>query len=72
MSSTGELQMYKTSITVYELSFSQRQSFIYVLQNRSSQKFWKFHRKPPVLKSIFNKIVALQDDNFIKKRHQNI
>ena len=69
MSSTGELQMYKTSITVYELNIYM---FIYVLQNRSSQKFCKFHRKPLVLKSIFNKIAGLQDYNFIKKRHQNL
>ena len=32
-----------------------KQSFIDVLQNKSSLKFRKFHRKTPVLELLFNK-----------------
>ena len=40
----------------------------HVLQNRCSKKFSKFHRKIPVLESLFD---GLQACNFIKKRLQH-
>ena len=36
-----------------------------------SQKAWKFHRKTPVLESIFNKVAGLWACNFIKKKLQH-
>ena len=45
-----------------------KQPFVDVLQNRCSQKFRKFHRKTPVLESLFNKAAGLKACNFIKKR----
>ena len=35
------------------------------------KKFRKFHRKTPVLESLFNKVAALQAYNFTKKRLQH-
>ena len=35
-------------------------------------KFRNFHRKTPVLESLFNKVVGLQDCNFIEKRSRHI
>ena len=35
------------------------------------KNFCKFHRKTPVLKSLFNKVASLKVCNFIKKRHQH-
>ena len=49
----------------------QRQSFADILQNRSSKKFRKFHRKTAVLESLFNKVAGLKTCNFIKKRLQH-
>ena len=49
----------------------QKQPFADVLQNKCSWKFRKFHRKTPVLKSLFNKVAALKACNFIKKRLQH-
>ena len=40
-------------------------------KERCSQKFRKFHRKTPVWKSLFNKVVGLQACNFIKKTLQH-
>ena len=37
----------------------QKQLFSSVLQNRCSWKFCKFHRKTPVLESVFNKVAGL-------------
>ena len=37
-------------------SIIEKQSFADVLQNRYSQKFRKFHRKTPVLESLFSKV----------------
>ena len=34
------------------------------------KKFYNFYRKTPVLKTLFNKVVALQACNFIKKRQR--
>ena len=36
----------------------QKQSFTDVLENRCSQKFCKFHKKAPVLESLFNKVAG--------------
>ena len=41
------------------------------LQIRSSQKFFKFHRKSSVLESLFNKAAGLRACNSIKKRLQH-
>ena len=38
-----------------------------VLQNRCSEKFRNFHRKTPMLESLFNKAAGLKAWNFIKK-----
>ena len=38
-----------------------------VLQNRCSQKCRKFHRKTPVLKSLFNKVVGLRPVTLLKR-----
>ena len=38
--------------------------------SRYSKKIRKFHKKAPVLQSLFNKVTGLQTYNFIKKRHQ--
>ena len=42
-----------------------------VLQNRCSQIFRKFHRKAPVLESLFDKVATFKAYNFIKKRLQH-
>ena len=39
-----------------------------VLKKRCFLKFYKFHRKKPLLESLFNKITGLKACNFIKKR----
>ena len=39
-----------------------------VLQNSCSKKFRKFHRKTPVLESLFDKVVSLKAHKFIKNR----
>ena len=39
-------------------SWNQKQSFAGVLQNRCYSKFCKYHRKAPVLESIFNEFVG--------------
>ena len=41
--------------------------FADALQNRCSEKLWKFHKKKPVLESLFNKAVDFQVCNFIKR-----
>ena len=48
----------------------QKQSFVDAPQNRFSSKLRNFHRKAPVLESLFNKATSLQACNFIKKRLQ--
>ena len=50
----------------------QKQSFTYDLQNWSSEKFCKFHRKMLVLKSLFNKVSGLKVCNFFKKSLQHM
>ena len=45
--------------------------FADVLQNRCSCKFRTFHRKIPVLESLFNKVAGLKTRNFIKKKLQH-
>ena len=45
----------------------QKHSFADTLQNKCSQKFRKFHRKIPVLKSLFNKAADLKTCKFIMK-----
>ena len=42
-----------------KLALLQTESFADVLQNSCSYKFHKFHRKTPVLESLFNKIARL-------------
>ena len=42
--------------------------FADVLQNRCSYKFRKFHRKTPLIGSLFNTVAGLDAFNFIKKR----
>ena len=37
-------------------------------KKRCSQKFRKFHRKKPVMESLFSKVTGLQACDFIKKR----
>ena len=49
----------------------QKQSFADILQERFSYKFRNFHRKIPVLESLFNKVARLKTCNFIKKRPQH-
>ena len=46
----------------------EQQSFAYVLQNTCSWKFRKFHRKTPLLESVFKKVADPQACNFVKKR----
>ena len=41
--------------------------FADLLQNRFSKEFRKFHRKTPVLESLFNNVTGLQRCNFIKE-----
>ena len=38
-----------------------------VMLNKVFIKYCKFHRKTPVLKSVFNNVAGLQACNFIKK-----
>ena len=38
-----------------------------VLEKNCSKKCYKFHRKTPALKSLFNRVAGLQAFNFIKK-----
>ena len=45
--------------------------FADLLQNRFSKEFRKFHRKTPVLESLFTNVTGLQRCNFIKKRLQH-
>ena len=57
------LQFLRDSITPRNCLVSyilQKQSFAIVLQIRCSWKFRKFHRKTPVLESLFNKVAGLQ------------
>ena len=54
----------------HTLSNLWRKSFADALQNRCYEKFRKFHRKLPVLESLFNKVAGLQVCNVIKKRLQ--
>ena len=49
----------------------QNQPFAGILQNKCSQKLRNFHRKVPVLESLFNKVAGLKTCNFIKKRPQH-
>ena len=42
-----------------------------VLQNRHPYKIGKFHRKTPVLESLFSKVTGPKVCNFIKKRLQH-
>ena len=48
--------------------FVQKQSPEVFCKKSCSQKVCKFHRKTPVLESLFNKVAVLQACNFIKKR----
>ena len=41
-----------------KLDHRKKQSFADVLQTRCSSKFRKFHRKTPVLESLFNKVAG--------------
>ena len=49
----------------------EKQSFTDIPQNRCPWKFHKFHRKIPVLESLFNQVAGLKICNFIKKRLQH-
>ena len=49
----------------------QEQPFAGVLLKRCSEQFRKFHKKTPVLESLFNKIAGHQPCNYIKKRLQH-
>ena len=40
-------------------------------KKRCSKKFRKFHRKTPMLESLFNKVAGLKAWNFIKMRFQH-
>ena len=40
-------------------------------KKRCSKKFCTFHRKTPVMESLFNKVAGLKTCNFIKKRLQH-
>ena len=45
----------------------QKQSFADILQNRCSLKFHKFHRKIPVLESLFNKAAVLKTCTLLRR-----
>ena len=49
---------------------TQNRSFTDGLQNRCSENYCKFHWKATVLESLLNKVVALNECSFIKKRLQ--
>ena len=44
-----------------------KQSFADVLQNRCSEKLDKFHRKIPVMESLFNKVACLRPVTLLKR-----
>ena len=48
-----------------------KQSLADIPQNRCPGKFRKFHRKIPLLESLFNQVAGLKICNFIKKRLQH-
>ena len=50
----------------HHFHYHQKQPFADVIQNRCSQKFRKFHRKTPALKSLFNKVADLASATLIK------
>ena len=49
----------------------QKQPLELFCKKRCSEKFCKFHRKIPVLKSLFNRVAGLEECSFIKKRLQH-
>ena len=49
----------------------QKQTPEVLCKNSFSEKFSKFHRKTPVLESLFNKVAVLKTYNFIKKMLQH-
>ena len=49
----------------------QKQLFTDVLQNKCSQNLVKFHRKTPVLETLFNKVPGLRLVTLFKKRLQH-
>ena len=49
----------------------QKQPLKLLCKKRCFKKFYKFHRKTIVLKSIFNRVAYLQGCSFIKKRLQH-
>ena len=46
------------NLVFFRISLFKNQSFTKVLQNRCSKKFCNFHRKTPVLESLFGKIAG--------------
>ena len=59
------MKWVETFTIVFQLK--QKVLRIYILQNRYSSKFRKFHKKTPVLESLFNKVAGLKVCNFIKE-----
>ena len=51
--------------------FGQKQPLEAFCKKRCFKNFRKFHRKTPVLESLFNNVAGLQACNFIKKRLQH-
>ena len=69
MKMTTELQTSELGIIyIYEIQKQQPEAFC---KKRFSKIFRKFHRKTPVLESLFNKVAGLQGCNFIRKRLQH-
>ena len=66
------MDFYSRDVLVYECALKQlqKQSFVDVLQNRSSCKFRTFHRKTPVLEFFLIKL-QVKACNFIKRRLQH-
>ena len=65
-----KLALLNTATILVPVLF-QKRSFADVLQNRYSWKFCKFHRKTPVLQSLFYKVASFQTCKFIKKKLQH-
>ena len=60
--------MNKTAVEAY-VQFQKQPPAVFCKKS-CSLKFRKFHRKTPVLESLFNKVAGLQACKFIKKRLQ--
>ena len=58
------------SLFLQKSPFLQKQPPEVFCRKKCSEKFCKFHRKTPVLESLFNKVASLHACNFIKKRFQ--